>query len=358
MRAYEERLQEINNEISPTLHAAGIQLRAAQPTENQASRTPAFQLKAPTTGLEGDSVIQKKGGKTDPPTVLSAIQRPNQTGLPNNLKAGIENLSGLSMDDVKVHYNSSKPAQLNALAYTQGTDIHVAPGQERHLPHECWHVVQQKQGRVKPTMQKKGKLNMKINNDVELEKEADAMGKKALKISGKRNIELEKDQNGDSSRSMPDKGDQTTQFYKLMSMYGHWSEEDEAEHRVMGQKLYNYAKKRRNGDEGNYCVAALAFSVGGGIGYVTGRSNYQENLHAEQDVINQAMSVGANTKYNFIAMFVEYPPCVMPRREETIEETESVKETWQPSPCSQMLDQYFLEGMPVFYLGHGKKALV
>jgi len=41
------------------------------------------------------------------------------------------------MDDVQVHYNSGKPAQLNALAYAQGTDIHVAPRQEKHLPHEA-----------------------------------------------------------------------------------------------------------------------------------------------------------------------------------------------------------------------------
>lgn len=102
----------------------------------------------------------------------------NNTGLPDNLKSGIENLSGLSMDDVKVHYNSSQPAQLNAHAYAQGTDIHLAPGQEKHLPHEAWHVVQQKQGRVRPTMQMKGSLN--INGDFLLEKEADMMGMKAL----------------------------------------------------------------------------------------------------------------------------------------------------------------------------------
>jgi len=71
----------------------------------------------------------------------------NNTGLPDNLKAGIENLSGSFMDDVNVHYNSDKPAQLQAHAYAQGTDIHVAPGQEKHLPHEVWHVAQQKQGR-------------------------------------------------------------------------------------------------------------------------------------------------------------------------------------------------------------------
>lgn len=106
----------------------------------------------------------------------------NKTGLPDQLKTGIENLSGYAMDDVKVHYNSGKPAQLQAHAYAQGTDIHVAPGQERHLAHEAWHVVQQKQGRVKPTLQMKGRVN--INDDKGLEKEADVMGKRAEGFSG------------------------------------------------------------------------------------------------------------------------------------------------------------------------------
>ena len=39
------------------------------------------------------------------------------------------------------------------MAYAQGTDIHIGPGQGTHLPHEAWHVVQQKQGRVLPTVQ-------------------------------------------------------------------------------------------------------------------------------------------------------------------------------------------------------------
>ena len=107
------------------------------------------------------------------------IQRKeNSTGLPDNLKSGVENLSGMSLDDVKVHRNSDRPAQLNAHAYAQGSDIHLGPGQEKHLPHEAWHVVQQKQGRVKPTRQMKGKVN--VNDDAGLEKEADIMGKKAL----------------------------------------------------------------------------------------------------------------------------------------------------------------------------------
>lgn len=105
-------------------------------------------------------------------------EKPNNTGLPNQLKSGIESLSGMSMDGVKVHYNSDKPAQLNAHAYAQGTDIHVAPGQEQHLPHEAWHVVQQAQGRVKPTMQMKA--GVPVNDDVGLETEADVMGAKAV----------------------------------------------------------------------------------------------------------------------------------------------------------------------------------
>jgi len=96
-------------------------------------------------------------------------KKANHTGLPDNLKTGVENLSGINMDDVKVHYNSAQPAQMQAHAYAQGTDIHVAPGQEKHLPHEAWHVVQQKQGRVKPTMQMKGKVN--VNDDKGLEKD-------------------------------------------------------------------------------------------------------------------------------------------------------------------------------------------
>lgn len=100
----------------------------------------------------------------------------NKTGLPDHLKAGLENLSSMSMDDVKVHHNSPEPSQLQALAYTEGTDIHLAPGQEKHLPHEAWHVVQQKQGRVTPTMQLKDE---QVNDDSALEREADTMGAQA-----------------------------------------------------------------------------------------------------------------------------------------------------------------------------------
>jgi hypothetical protein len=111
----------------------------------------------------------------------SRLSGANRTGLPDGLKRGIESLSGMAMDHVRVHYNSSAPAQLRAHAYTQGAEIHVGPGQERHLAHEAWHVVQQAQGRVQPTMQLKGTA---INDQPALESEADAMGARALAAGG------------------------------------------------------------------------------------------------------------------------------------------------------------------------------
>ena len=135
--------------------------------------------------MSGNAVQRMEGeeepmqGKFDTAQLEQApAEKANNTGLPDNLKQGIENLSGMSMDNVKVHYNSSEPAQLNALAYAQGTDIHVGAGQEKHLPHEAWHVVQQAQGRVKPTMQMRE--GVPVNDDQALEQEADVMGAKAV----------------------------------------------------------------------------------------------------------------------------------------------------------------------------------
>ncbi|HEY0413793.1 MAG TPA: DUF4157 domain-containing protein [Allosphingosinicella sp.] len=101
---------------------------------------------------------------------------PNRTGLPDALRAGVEALSGLAMDDVRVHRDSPEPVKLGALAYTQGSNIHLGPGQEEHLPHEAWHVVQQKQGRVQTTTQMKGEV--RVNDDPGLEREADRMGER------------------------------------------------------------------------------------------------------------------------------------------------------------------------------------
>lgn len=79
-------------------------------------------------------------------------------------------MSGLSMDEVRVHYNSPRPETVQAYAFTQGNQVFLGPGQEMHLGHELGHVVQQMEGRVKPT----GEVNgLPLNNDAALEQEAD-----------------------------------------------------------------------------------------------------------------------------------------------------------------------------------------
>lgn len=164
--------------MKPSQH---IKSNTAQAVHNKSAAAMNGKEALPVPDNRAATTMQRKqldGMNNNHGIAIPIQKKENNTGLPDNLKSGVENLSGISMDDVKVHYNSAQPKQLQAHAYAQGTDIHVAPGQEKHLPHEAWHVVQQKQGRVKPTMQLKSKVN--INNDKGLENEADHMGAKAL----------------------------------------------------------------------------------------------------------------------------------------------------------------------------------
>jgi hypothetical protein len=101
---------------------------------------------------------------------LAAVPAHSATALPQGLKAGVESLSGVAMDDVRVHRDSPEPARLGALAFAQSGHIHLGPGQDRHLPHEAWHVAQQKLGRVRTDG------GAAVNAEPSLEAEADRMG--------------------------------------------------------------------------------------------------------------------------------------------------------------------------------------
>ncbi|MEJ2045197.1 MAG: DUF4157 domain-containing protein [Reinekea sp.] len=141
-----------------------------------AKQTAALQLQ----GAEEEEELSQHMSYDSAPTAPVTQRQENNTGLPDNLKSGMENLSGVSLDSVKVHYNSPQPAAVQAHAYAQGTDIHIAPGQEQHLPHELGHVVQQAQGRVQPTTTVAGKP---VNDNSGLETEATAMGNKAMQMA-------------------------------------------------------------------------------------------------------------------------------------------------------------------------------
>lgn len=122
------------------------------------------------------AVLQSKKGKRD----VASTGR-----MPLEVQFKMESAMNADFSDVTIHPNSDKAAKVGALAYTQGTDIHFAPGQydpssmegQQLLGHELAHVIQQKAGRVRPT----GKLGRDtlVNSDPVLENEAEQMGKQA-----------------------------------------------------------------------------------------------------------------------------------------------------------------------------------
>lgn len=103
-----------------------------------------------------------------------SAQQANCTGIPTQLKERIEQGTGISLDDVRVHYNSALPERLDALAYTRGNQVEIGPGQENCLPHELGHVVQQKLGLVRANAMHPSGVEM--NTDAGLEQQADEIG--------------------------------------------------------------------------------------------------------------------------------------------------------------------------------------
>tara|TARA_B100001059_G_scaffold100683_1_gene100436 strand:- start:104774 stop:106252 length:1479 start_codon:yes stop_codon:yes gene_type:complete len=149
--------------------------------EKEANSVDSTILKKNTSVLTGENSHTEKTNQlqlmADQSDRVQNFQQSNNSGLPEPIRKGTESLSGHSMNDVNVHYNSSEPQKVNAHAFAKGNDIHLASGQEQHLPHEAWHVVQQKQGRVKPTSEVNGTM---INDSESLESEADSMAQKIV----------------------------------------------------------------------------------------------------------------------------------------------------------------------------------
>lgn len=123
-----------------------------------------------TIGNQATAQLMQEGQTKDSE---EETQYERATSLPVPLVQRIEKNFGISLDDVQVFYGSNKPDQLGAYAYAQGNQIHLAPNQEQHLPHEAWHIVQQRQGRVQPTSQLG---DVMVNDQPHLEHEATAMG--------------------------------------------------------------------------------------------------------------------------------------------------------------------------------------
>lgn len=112
----------------------GILQAVAEPVQRQEDEEEALQGKfaqpLQRLGDEEDETLQGKFENTvqreeDDEEALQGkfeqpVQKKNETGMPDNLKAGIEDLSGFAMDDVWVHYNSDKPATVQAIGIHAG----------------------------------------------------------------------------------------------------------------------------------------------------------------------------------------------------------------------------------------------
>ncbi len=115
------------------------------------------------------------------------VQRKANKNLPETLQTNLEASFDHDFSNVNIVKNSRRATDLNALAFTQGENIHFAPGQfnpgsesgSNLIGHEFTHVVQQRSGEVRPTSVLGKGLN--LNQKSGLEAEADSLGKRAAR---------------------------------------------------------------------------------------------------------------------------------------------------------------------------------
>lgn len=152
-------------------------LQGKFPVQKQPEEEELLQGKFPVQRQDEEELLQGKFPVQAKPG--------SNTGIPPEVQAKMEGALNTSLSDVTVHANSNKATEVGALAYTQGTDVHFAPGQyspntstgKKLLGHELAHVAQQSEGRVQPTGEVGG---LPLNDSPTLEQEADTIGEKAV----------------------------------------------------------------------------------------------------------------------------------------------------------------------------------
>ena len=170
------------------------------------------------------------GQQTPPETHQEDNPKPtsSQTGLPWALRDKLETLSGFDLSAVRVHYQSQKPAQLNAYSYSTGNEIYVGPGREKDIPQEAWHYVQKLQKRVPKETEVKGQA---VNADPALEKEAEER-RLGVVSNSRMNLKLRAGWGGKTNAlqrmfSLPTQTIQRKEFLRpWRSWYDPWEERD------------------------------------------------------------------------------------------------------------------------------------
>lgn len=152
-------------------------------------------------------------------------------GLPKPIQQKMETALGADFSDVKIHQNSSQASDAGALAYTQGKDVHFAPGQfqadttkgQELIGHELTHVVQQSKGSVQATGETQS--GMPLNDDKGLENEADQMGRKAAQMKPDGNAAVSKLPSalGPVQRKVIQRADEETPIQQLDRLLDKWN---------------------------------------------------------------------------------------------------------------------------------------
>ena len=173
-----QRMEEEEEELQMKVNPSPIQRMEEEEEELQMKVNP-----SPIQRMEEEEEeeLQMKAGNEAGGSISTAA---SETSMPAEVQDKMESSFGSDFSNVNIYSNSQKAQGLGAYAFAQGNDVHFAPGQynpksqagQELLGHELTHVVQQREGRVSTTMQKKG---ANINNDSALENEADVLGKKA-----------------------------------------------------------------------------------------------------------------------------------------------------------------------------------
>ncbi|MFN8396791.1 MAG: DUF4157 domain-containing protein [Bacteroidia bacterium] len=101
------------NSAQDRVNASAFDSQEGQQSEGKSLTPPPFQLKA-------------GGDAPTPPQDNGSGRNPN--GLPSTVQAKMEQTLGADFSGVNIHADSNKALEARALAYTQGKDVHFAPG--------------------------------------------------------------------------------------------------------------------------------------------------------------------------------------------------------------------------------------
>ncbi len=145
-------------------------------------KTPLDKKSPINKSQEPEAAVQAKmDGKQPPQFKLDASSSGGAESSHESVQSEVGSAFGADFSNVNIHEISRKATDVGALAYTQGEDVHFAPGQfqpesksgKELIGHEFAHVQQQRQGSVQATTEVNG---VGVNDDAGLEHSADVAG--------------------------------------------------------------------------------------------------------------------------------------------------------------------------------------